>query len=118
MVDFWDPEAGYYLNSTYYGAKNLLAIGVAGQVQGSDNHAASVDFLLERKVGGGGAFTVESEYAKYDKLGGYNSQYGTDKGGYVLASYLFPPAMGMGQVRDPRQVRQGELQRGQEHRLP
>ena len=34
QVDFWDPEAGYYLNGTYYGDKNLLAIGVAGQVQG------------------------------------------------------------------------------------
>ena len=44
---------------------------------------------------GGGAFTVESEWAKYDKLGGYNSRYGTDDGGYVLASFLFPPAMGM-----------------------
>ena len=30
MVDFWDPEPGYYLNSTYYGDKNILAIGVAG----------------------------------------------------------------------------------------
>ena len=34
QVDFWDPEAGYYLNGTYYGDKNLLAIGAAGQVQG------------------------------------------------------------------------------------
>ena len=34
QVDFWDPEGGYYLNGTYYGDKNLLAVGVAGQVQG------------------------------------------------------------------------------------
>ena len=96
QVDFWDPEGGYYLNGTYYGGKNLLAVGVAGQVQGSDNHAASVDFLLERKVGTGGAFTVESQYANYEKLGGYNSRYTTDKGGYVLASYLFPATVGIG----------------------
>jgi len=96
QIDFWDPEGGYYLNGTYYGGKNLLAIGVAGQVQGSDNHAASVDFLLERKVGGGGAFSIESEYAKYDRLGGYNSRYATDTGGYLLASYLFPAAVGIG----------------------
>ena len=95
QVDFWDPEPGYYLNGTYYGGKNLLAVGVAGQVQGSDNKAYSVDFLLERKAGQGGSFTVESEYAKYDRLGGYSARYGTDEGGYVLASYLFPPAMGM-----------------------
>jgi hypothetical protein len=96
QVDFWDAEDGYYLNGTYYGGKNLLAIGVAGQVQGSDNHASSVDFLLERKVHGGGSFSIESEFAKYDKLGGYNSRYATDTGGYVLASYLFPTVVGMG----------------------
>lgn len=95
QVDFWDPEGGYYLNGTYYGAKNLLAIGVAGQVQGSDNSAWSADFLLEKKVPGGGAFTIESEYAKYSKLGGYNSRYGESGGGYGLASYLFPPAFGL-----------------------
>ena len=93
MVDFWDPEPGYYLNSTYYGAKNLLAVGIAGQVQGSDSTAWSADFLLEKKLGGGSAFTIESEYAKYDRLGGYNGNYGVDKGAYLLASYLFPAAM-------------------------
>ena len=94
QIDLWDPEGGYYLNGTYYGGKNLLAFGVAGQVQ-DGNSAYSGDFLLEKKVPGGGAFTIEAELAKYDKLGGYNSRYGTDAGGYVLASYLFPPAMGM-----------------------
>jgi hypothetical protein len=96
QIDFWDPEGGYYLNGTYYGDKNLLAVGVAGQVQGKDKSAYSVDFLLERKVSMGGAYTVEAEWAKYDRLGGYNARYGTDDGGYVLGSYLFPPAVGAG----------------------
>jgi hypothetical protein len=95
QVDFWDPEGGYYLNGTYYGAKNLLAVAVAGQVQGSDNSAWNADFLLDKKVGGGGAFTIESEYTKYSKLGGYNSRYAESDGAYGLASFLFPPAMGM-----------------------
>lgn len=95
QVDLWDPEDGYYLNGTYYGGKNLLAVGAAGQVQGSDS-AWSVDFLLERKVGNAGAVSLESEFAKYDRLGGYDSRYATDTGGYVLASYLFPVAAGMG----------------------
>jgi hypothetical protein len=94
QIDFWDPEPGYYLNGTFYGDKNVLAVGVAGQVQG-DNKAYTGDFLLERKVGSGGAFSVEAELAKYDRLGGYNARYGTDQGGYVLASYLFPPGAGM-----------------------
>lgn len=96
QVDFWDAEDGYYLNGTYYGDKNLLALAAATQVQGSDKAAYSVDFLLERKVTGGGAFTVEAEWAKYDKLGGYNPSYGSNTGAYVLASYLFPSLVGSG----------------------
>jgi hypothetical protein len=96
QIDFWDPEPGYYLNGTFYGDKNILAIGAAGQLQGTDKKAWNVDFLLERKVTGGGAFSVEAEYAKYDKLGGYDPNYATDDGGYVLGSYLFPQLAGPG----------------------
>ncbi len=28
QVDLWDPEKGYYLNGTYYGDKDVLALGV------------------------------------------------------------------------------------------
>ena len=94
QVDLWDPEGGYYQNGTYYGAKNLLAFGFAAQYQNS-NQAFTGDFLLEKKVGEGGAFTIEAEGAKYDGLGGYNSSYASDAGGYILASYLLPPKMGM-----------------------
>jgi hypothetical protein len=94
QVDFWDPEPGYYLNGTFYGEKNILAVAAAGQAQ-DGNKAYSGDFLLEKKVPGGGAFSLEAEVAKYDRLGGYNSRYGTDQGGYALASYLFPPATGV-----------------------
>ena len=96
QVNFWDQEAGYYLNGTYYGDKNLLTIGAAGQVQGSDKSAYNVDFLMERKVPGGGAVSVEAEWAKYDRLGGYSGRYGTDDGGYVLGAYLFPKMVGTG----------------------
>lgn len=104
QVDLWDPEAGYYLNGTYYGAKDLLAIGVAGQVQDGEGSldtksAFNVDFLLEKKVPGGGAFTIEAEYAKYDKLGGYNGRYAESDGGYVLAAYLFPQMVGSGRFQ-------------------
>lgn len=96
QVDFWDPEDGYYLNGTYYGDKNLLALGLAGQYQGEGRSAYSADFLLERKVPGGGAYTLEAEWAKYDGLGGYDSRYGLNDGGYVLAAYLFPQLIGRG----------------------
>ena len=96
QVDFWDAEDGYYLNGTYYGDKNLLAIGAAGQVQGSDKQSYSVDFLLERKVFGGGAVTFEAEWARYDQLGGYSLNHGLNDGGYLLGAYLFPKLVGAG----------------------
>ncbi len=97
QIDFWDKENGYYLNGTYYGGKNLLGIGAAIQAQ-SGNTATTVDFLLEKKLPNGGAFSIESEYANYDQLGGYDGRYASSEGAYVLGSYLFPkPAAGMGQ---------------------
>ena len=84
------------MNGTYYGDKNLLSLAGAAQIQGSDKKAYSVDLLMERKVGMGGAFSVEAEWAKYDRLGGYDARYGTDDGGYVLGSYLFPQKVGDG----------------------
>ena len=95
QIDFWDQEDGYYLNGTYYGDKNLLAIGGATQVQ--DGHTAStVDFLLERKLPNGGVVSIESEYSNYNRLGGYKAAYAKSQGAYALASYLFPKAVGIG----------------------
>jgi len=95
QVDFWDPEDGYYLNGTYYGDKNLLAISGANQVQ-SGKTATTADFLMERKVKGGGAFTIESEYSRYNRLGGYNAEYARSEGAYLLASLLIPKQVGIG----------------------
>ncbi len=99
QIDFWDAESGYYLNGTYYGDKDLLAVGAAVQAQSDDeatNTATTLDFLLEKKLGGGGVISVESEYANYDALGGYDSRYASSEGGYVLGSYLFPQLVGPG----------------------
>ena len=96
QFDFWDKEDGYYLNGTYYGDKDLLALGFAGQTAGSDS-AYSVDFLLEKKLPNAGAFTIESEYAKYDGLGGYAGP--KSDGWYVLGAYLFPQPVGIGKFQ-------------------
>lgn len=95
QFDFWDKEEGYYLNGTYYGDKNLLALGVATQVQ-SGNTATTVDFLLEKKLASAGAFSIESEYASYNGLGGYLPGARKSQGAYILGSYLFPKPVGMG----------------------
>jgi hypothetical protein len=98
QVDFWDQEDGYYLNGTYYGDKNLLAIGGATQYQGGHT-ASTIDFLMERKIPKGGAFTIESEYSNYNRLGGYDAAYAKSQGGYGLASYLFGKKVGIGQFQ-------------------
>jgi hypothetical protein len=91
QLDFWDKEGGYYLNGTYYGGKNLLAVGLAGQKKGDDESAWSADFLLEKTLGNmKNVVTVEAEWADYSGLGGYDSAYTEDKGGYFLGAYLFP----------------------------
>jgi hypothetical protein len=95
QVNFWDPEPGYYLNGTYYGGKNILAVGAAVQAQSGDS-AFTADFLLEKKLGSGSVVSVEAEYANYDHLGGYYAQYGQSDGGFVLGSFLFPNQVGMG----------------------
>ena len=58
--------------------------------------ATTLDFLFE-KNGDAGVVSVESEYANYDGLGGYNADYASSEGGYLLGSYLFPKQVGMGQ---------------------
>lgn len=98
MVDLWDPEPGYYLNGTYYGQKNLLAIGLAHQSE-KNHDAYSADFLLEKSLPSAGVFTIESEYAKYDGFGGYDPKAKESDGYYVLGSYLFPMRVGMGKFQ-------------------
>jgi len=98
QVDFWDKEDGYYLNTTYYGDKDLLAIGGATQVQ-AGRTATTVDFLLEKKLSNLGVVTVESEYANYNRLGGYDAKFPKSQGVYGLGSYIFPKAVGPGKIQ-------------------
>jgi hypothetical protein len=97
QFDFWDPEGGYYLNGSYYGAKDLLAFGLAAQTADGDN-AFTADLLLEKKLGNGGVLTLEAEYANYDGLGGYGLAPKSD-GYYGLAAYLFPQVVGIGKFQ-------------------
>lgn len=111
QVDLWDAEEGYYLNSTYYGGKNLLAIGAASQIQ-SGNTASTVDFLMERKLSNLGVVTIEGEYANYNGLGGYDAKYAKSQGGYGLASYIFPKAVGAGRIQLLGKYAKAEFTRG------
>jgi hypothetical protein len=98
QFDFWDPEDGYYLNSTYYGGKNLLSLGLASQLQNGGT-ASTIDFLLERKIGSGAVFTLEGEYANYNHLGGYYAGYGKGEGGYGTVAFILPKPVGPGKIQ-------------------
>jgi hypothetical protein len=95
QLDLWDPENGYYLNGTYYGDKDLLALGVAAQSSDAKK-AFSADFLLEKKLPNAGVVSFESEFARYQNFGGYSADAQTSHGWYGLASYLFPTVVGIG----------------------
>jgi len=94
MLDFWDPEAGYYLNSTYYGEKDLLAVGLVAQSQDSKT-TTSLDALMDKKLPNGGVATIEAEYLHDNGLSGLT----TSKGWYALGAYLFPQPVGIGKIQ-------------------
>lgn len=98
QIHFWDKEEGYYLNSTYYGSKQLLTLGAATQVQGGRT-ATTVDFLLERKLANAGVITVESEYSNYNRLGGYDARFAKSQGAYGLLAYVLPKPVGPGKIQ-------------------
>jgi hypothetical protein len=82
-------EPGFYHSSTYYGDKDILAIGVSGQYQGQtpavpDNYREfSADLLAEFTAGGAGTFTAEGAYYRIQEA------LATD-GVMALGSYLLP----------------------------
>lgn len=106
--NFWDPEPGYYNSSTYYGAKDILAIGLVGQFQkdGAGTEAApgdfrgwNVDALMEKKLPGVGVVTLEGAYYSYNTDDKPDAVLIQGHGYFGLASYLFPEKIGIGQLQ-------------------
>jgi len=111
VYNFLDPEPGYYNSSTYYGTKDILALGVAGQYQkrgssivvGTDSTGApiffredlgafNVDLLFEKRLPWADTLTLEGAYYNFNK-GAQGWSW------YALASYLFAPRIAFGQVQ-------------------
>lgn len=107
--NFWDPEPGYYTSSTYYGAKDILAVGLVAMSQNdavgtaatpSDFFGWNLDALMEKKLGNGGVVTVEGAYYDYDLddatvTGGLVQ----GDGWFGLVGYLFPQQVGIGKFQ-------------------
>jgi hypothetical protein len=99
--NFLDPEPGYYNSSTYYGSKEILAVGAAMQYQRnvittatgkSDLLGFNVDALFERPMLGGDALSLEGAY--------YNFEQGNQgQSFFALASYLVGQKLGIGKVQ-------------------
>jgi hypothetical protein len=107
-LNLWEPEGGYYNSSTYHGAKDVLAIGLVGQFQKDGAGSAvskgdflgwNVDFLMEKKVGMGGAVTLEGAYYDYDLDDAVDPSLVQGKGWFGLLGYLIPSQIGWGRFQ-------------------
>ena len=100
---FWDAEPGYYGTGNYFGAKDVLTVGISGKqkADGAVSVAAvgdytnySVDFLMEKTGVGPGTVSLEAAYYDYDTDGVFTSEEGDAY--YVGAGYLFNQQVGWG----------------------
>lgn len=75
QYDFWDLEPGYYGTGNYLGTRDILALGLAGRAQKdgvltpaahADYRSWSLDFLLEKRLPGAGAVSLEGAWYDYD----------------------------------------------------
>jgi hypothetical protein len=116
QYDFMDPETGYYLTSTYYGDKKVLAVGLVANYQsnaaGPNGNPVgfgniALDFLWEQKLDflGDGVATVEAAYYYFGRHG-FNAgnppgpfDVGAGNGFLFLVAYLIPGKLGWGQLQ-------------------
>lgn len=103
QVALWDPEPGYYGTGNYFGAKDVLTIGIAGRQKSDgaisttavgDYTSYNVDFLMEKKNVGPGTLSLEAAYYDYDTDKVFLAEEGDAY--YVGAGYLFDTPVGWG----------------------
>jgi hypothetical protein len=103
----WEPEPGYYNSSAFYGAKDVMTIGLVGVHQSdgagtstaaTDYDAWNVDFLLE-KTYDWGTIDIEAGYFDYTNhrtSGGTGSVGGAGQAWTAGFSYLYTEKIGWG----------------------
>ncbi|MCH2202665.1 MAG: OprO/OprP family phosphate-selective porin [Fuerstiella sp.] len=106
-LNLLDPEPGYYNSSTYYGEKDILAIGAAMMHRNNSNSAVSpgadytgwnLDALYETKLDNGGVVSLEGAFYDFDDddVAAPNSALPPSLGSrqgqsfFMLASYMLP----------------------------
>lgn len=104
VANFLDPESGFYNSSTYYGEKDVLALGFAIQHQSDVVLVAGTpeaftgynfDLLFEKKLSEMGVVSIEGAFYDYDLQGT------TGDGSAFLAqgAYLFNKEVGIGKFQ-------------------
>jgi hypothetical protein len=100
---FWDSEPGYYGTGNYFGAKDILTVGLAARQKSDgaisttavgDYSSYSIDFLMEKKNVGPGTLSLEAAYYDYDTDKVFLAEEGDAY--YVGAGYLFDTPVGWG----------------------
>jgi hypothetical protein len=104
-INLLDPEPGYYASSSYYGDKDILAIGFAVQYQSEaisgpttayeSFRGYNFDFLFEKKFGNDGVISLEGAVYDYDR----GAAAGGGEAYLAQAGYLIAPAAGPGQFQ-------------------
>lgn len=133
-IHLWEPENFYYTSGTYYGQKDVFAIGVVAQYQKgldvvnsagdpADNDYASfsADLLIEKNLDESGTFTLEGGYWNLEEVGAdYVVNAGTTDQGvgvfgpapgssYMAAlSWLSPEKLGAGQLQPGARLQIGD----------
>jgi hypothetical protein len=106
--NFWDPEPGYYTTSSYYGAKDVLAVafvyhreddGVGTATTVGDFTGWNVDALMEKKLSNGGVVNLEGAYFNYDTDDKTDASLTQGEAYLALASYLLPDPVGVGKLQ-------------------
>ena len=115
-LNLLDPEPGYYNQSTYYGEKDILALGVAmmnqndatGTIADPEDYLGwNIDVLFEKKLDSDGVLSLESAYYDFDDNGANNMEIAAGdlvdmnrqgESFFILAAYLFPDQVAMGNI--------------------
>ena len=102
VLNFLDREEGYFNQSTYYGEKDIAALGFTYSNQndahggGMDYTAWSLDALFETVVDSGGVVTAEAAYYDRDHDDSIVGDGLQGEGYFILGSYLFADSTSIG----------------------
>ncbi|MBO10334.1 MAG: hypothetical protein CMJ68_06200 [Planctomycetaceae bacterium] len=107
VMNFLDREEGYFNSSTYYGEKDIAALGFTFSNQ-DDAHGAGLDYtawsfdaLLETTLDSGGVATIEAAYYDRDHdnaVGGGVNAGQQGEGYFILGSYLMADSISIGDI--------------------